>query len=82
MLDMEWYLKKIHEIVLFNQSKWLEKYISFNTQKRNKAKNDFEKEFFKLLVNAAFGKFSENVRNRLDIEFIKKQDYKKIFIQQ
>ena len=47
---------KIHEIISFKHSKWLEKYISFNTKKRNKAKTDFEKNFFKLLVNAAFGK--------------------------
>ena len=50
-------VEKIHEIISFRQSKWLEKYISFNTQKRNKAKTDFEKGFFKLLVNAAFGRF-------------------------
>ena len=60
----------------------MEKYISFNTQKRNKARNDFEKDFFKLLVNAAFGKFLENVRNRLGLELIKKDDIKKIITQQ
>ena len=39
-------VEKIHEIISFKQSKWLEKYISFNTQKRNRAKNDFKKDFF------------------------------------
>ena len=43
---------KIHEISSFKQSKWLEKYINFNTQKRNKAIKDFEKDFYKLLNNA------------------------------
>ena len=57
-------VEKFHEIISFKQSRWLEKYISFNTQKRNRAINDFEKDFFKLLVNAAFAKFLENVRNR------------------
>ena len=75
-------VEKIHEIISFKQSRWLEKYISFNTQKRNKAKNDFEKDFFKLLVNAAFGKFLENVRNRLGLEIIKKDNIKKIIKQQ
>ena len=75
-------VEKIHEIISFKQSKWLESYISFNTQKRNKAKNDFEKDFFKLLVNAAFGKFLENVRNRLGLELIKKDNIKKIIDQQ
>ena len=60
----------------------MEKYISFNTQKRNKAKNDFEKDVFKLLVNAAFGKILENVRNRLGLELIKKGDIEKIIKKQ
>ena len=75
-------VEKIREIISFKQSKWLEKYISFNTQKRNRAINDFEKDFFKLLVNSAFGKFLENVRNRLGLELIKKGDIKKIVKQQ
>ena len=73
-------VEKIHEIISFKQSRWLEKYISFNTQKRNKAKNDFEKDFFKLLVTAAFGKFLGNVRNRLGLELIKKDNIKKVLI--
>ena len=73
---------KIHEIISFKQSRWLESYISFNTQKRNKAKNNLEKDFFKLLNNAAFGKFLENVRNRLGLELIKKDNIKKIVNQQ
>ena len=58
-------VKKFHEVISSEEIKWLEKYITFNTQKRNRAKNDFEKNFYKLLVNAAFGKCLENVRNRL-----------------
>ena len=73
---------KIHNIISFRQSRWLEKYISFNTQKRNKAKNDFEKDFYKLLNNAFYGKTMENVRNRLKIKFIKKDDYREIIKQQ
>ena len=62
--------------------RWLEKYINFNTQKRNQAKNDFEKDFYKLLNNAFYGKTMENVRNRLKIKFIKKDDYREIIKQQ
>ena len=39
---------KVDSVVSFKQNKWLEKYTSFNTQKRNKAINDFEKDFYKL----------------------------------
>ena len=78
MLDVGMVVEKIHEIVSFKQSNWLEKYINFNTQKRNKAKNDFEKDFYKLLNNAFYGKTMENVRNRLGLNFFKKDEYKKI----
>ena len=36
---------KVHAIISIRQSKWLEKYMNFCTRKRNKAKNDFEKDF-------------------------------------
>ena len=37
---------KVHNIISFRQSRWLEKYFNFNTQKRNQAVNDFEKDFY------------------------------------
>ena len=73
---------KIHEVVSFEQSKWLEKYFSFNTQKRNRAKNEFEKDFYILLNNAFYEKTREYVRNRIKLEFIKNFEYKKIIKQQ
>ena len=56
---------KIHEVNSFKQNNWLEKYINFNTQKQNKARNDFEKDFYTLLKNTFYGKTIENVRNPL-----------------
>ena len=73
---------KIQNIISFRQSRWLEKYINFITQKRNKTENSFEKNFYKLLNNAFYGKTMENVRNRLKIKFIKKDDYREIIKQQ
>ena len=73
---------KIHEIISLKQSKWLEKHQSFNTQKTDKAKNDFKKYFYKLLKNAFRAKTMERVGNRLRLELVKKYNYKKIIKQQ
>ena len=47
---------KVHEIISFQQSKWLEKYTSLITQKRSQAVNDFQKGFYKLPKNCFYGK--------------------------
>ena len=44
-------LKKVHRVTQFNQEAWLKPYIDMNTELRKKAKNDFEKDLFKLIKN-------------------------------
>ena len=67
-------LRKIHRIIRFRQSKWLKPYIEFNTNQRTQATTDFEKDYFKLMNNAYYGKTCENVRNRVDVELVTNRD--------
>ena len=66
-------LVKVHRILAFHQSPWLDAYITFNTEKRKLASNDFEKDFFKLMNNSVFGKTMENLRNHVNVELVTSQ---------
>ena len=63
-------LKRVHRIIEFNQKAWLKPYIGMNTELRKLAKDDFEKDLFKLMNNAVFGKTMENIRKHRDIKII------------
>ena len=53
-LNHELVLKKYQRVIKFNQNAWLKPYINMNTDLRKKAKNDLEKDFFKLMKVVCF----------------------------
>ena len=63
-------LKKVHRTIQFNQNAWLKPYIDMNTKFRKEAKNDFEKDFFKLMNNSFFRNTIENVRKNRNIKLL------------
>ncbi|RGB38846.1 hypothetical protein C1646_755162 [Rhizophagus diaphanus] len=68
-LGME--LEHVYRVLEFDQSPWLEPYIMGNTHRRRNAKNAFERDLWKLMNNAVFGKTMEDVRRRKRIDLVR-----------
>jgi len=66
-------LTRIHRILEFTQHPWIKPYVDFNTDKRQQATTDFERDFYKLINNYVFGKTMENLRNRMNVNLANDQ---------
>ena len=71
---------KIHRVLAFDQKAYLAPYILFNTEKRQNARSDFEKDLYKLLSNAVYGKTIEQLRSRTHIKLISDPEMAKRYI--
>ena len=68
--NLQLFLSFFHTALKFKQSEWMKKYIDFNTKKEKNAANDFEKDFFKLMISSAYGKTMENSRKRINVRLV------------
>ena len=63
-------LTQIHTVLEFKQSDWMKKYTDFNIEKKMNVAGDFQKDFFKLMINSVYGKTMENLQKRINVRLI------------
>ena len=63
-------LVKVHRILKSKQSNWLKVYVEFDTKKRQESTDEFNKNFFKLLINCVYSKSMGNIRKRINFRLI------------
>ena len=63
-------LTKVHRVLSFKQSRWLEKYVKLNTNLRVTSTDPCMRDFAKLMNNSCFGKFCEDTKKHRNIKLI------------
>ncbi|XP_074604049.1 uncharacterized protein LOC141857450 [Brevipalpus obovatus] len=63
-------VEKCHRILSFREKAWIEPYVDLCTSRRQQATTNFQKDFWKLLVNSLFGKSIENKRKYCNVKVI------------
>ena len=77
---MDQFLKKVDTVIEYNRNVWLKPYIGINADLRKKAKNDFGKDFLKLIDNAVFRKNMKNVTKHRGIKLVTIERRRKYFV--
>jgi hypothetical protein len=73
-LQMGLKLLKVHKAIVYKQEAWMAPYIMFNTNMRTQARNDFEKDLYKLMNNSVFGKTMQNLRLQRNFRILSTSD--------
>lgn len=63
-------LKSVKKILQFQQRPWIKDFIDFCVNKRKDAKTDWDKDMYKLMCNAVYGKTMECETNRISFEIV------------
>ena len=63
----------LHRVLQFRQCKWMAPFVQMNTELRKKARNFFEENFYKLIINSSFGKTMESKRNRTKMSIVRNE---------
>ena len=71
---------KVHRGIVFHEEEWMKSYIDKNTKLRMHTKNNFEKDYFKLMNNSVFGKTIEDLRKRTDVKLVTTQEQAEKYI--
>ena len=75
-------LKEVHKVIKFDQSPWMSEYINLCVDKRKNAASANLKNFYKLIINAAYGKTMENVRKHRDIKSVSSDERRKKLVRE